>query len=73
MSDRSKKRENTTVDGVRAIELMYRAIRRTDNDVLAFYRTNMRMNSPSMGTMMPDRYQMVLDSTERWRGRGRDG
>lgn len=65
MSDKSKKREDITVDGVRAIELMYRAIRRTDNDVLAFYRTNMRMNSPSMGTMMPDRYQLVLDSTER--------
>lgn len=65
MSDRSKKRENTTVDGVRAIELMYRAIRRTDDDGQAFYRTNMRLNSPNMGTMMPDRYLSVLDSTDR--------
>ena len=65
MSDRSKIRESITIDGVRAIELMYRAIRRTDDDGQAFYRTNMRLNSPNMGTMMPDRYLSVLDSTDR--------
>lgn len=54
----------TTVDGVRAVELRYRAIRQTDTDNLAFYQSSMRLNSPSMGTLMPDRYLPVLDRTD---------
>lgn len=54
----------TTVDGVRAIEMRYRAIRETDTDNVAFYQSQMRLNSPSMGTLLPDRFLPVLDCTD---------
>lgn len=56
--------KQTTVDGVRAIELRYRAIRQTDTDNLSFYQSTMRFNSPNMGTLMPDRFLSVLDTTD---------
>jgi EAL domain-containing protein (putative c-di-GMP-specific phosphodiesterase class I) len=54
----------TTVDGVRAVEIRYRAIRTTDTGTLKFFQTQMRLNSPSMGVLMPDRYLPVLDCTD---------
>lgn len=54
----------TTVDGVRAVEMRYRAIRETDTDSVVFYQSQMRLNSPSLGVLMPDRYLPVIDCTD---------
>ena len=53
-----------TVDGVRAIELRYRAVKETDTDEVAFYQTSMRLNSPSLGVLTPDRFLSVLNCTD---------
>lgn len=54
----------TTVDGLRAVELRYRAIRDITTKDPVYYQTQMRLNSPSLGVLMPDRYLPVLDCTD---------
>lgn len=55
----------TTVDGVRAIEMRYRAIFSTDTKEPAFYQSSIRLNSPNMGVLLPERFMPVLESDDR--------
>ena len=56
---------HTTVDGVRAIELRYRAVRETDTENIAFYQSSMRLNSPSLGVLTPERFVPALEADDR--------
>ena len=47
----------STVDGVRAIELFYRPVRRISTGTPVFFQSEMRLNSPLIGTMLPDYYR----------------
>ncbi|MGN0587679.1 MAG: diguanylate phosphodiesterase, partial [Oscillospiraceae bacterium] len=55
----------TTVDGVRAVEMRYRAIFSTDTKEPAFYQSSIRLNSPNMGVLLPERFMPVLESDDR--------
>lgn len=55
----------TTVDGVRAIEMRYRAIRSTDSQEMEFWQTSMRLNSPSQGVILPEKFMPVLECDDR--------
>lgn len=55
----------TTVDGVRAVEMRYRAIFSTDTKEPAFYQSSIRLNSPDMGVLLPERFMPVLESDDR--------
>ena len=54
----------STVDGVRAIELFYRPVRRIKTGTPAFYQSQMRLNSPLIGTMLPDFYRTTAENSD---------
>ena len=45
--------KQTTVNGVRAIELYYRVIREISSGATAFFQSQTRLNTPGLGTLMP--------------------
>ena len=55
---------SSTVDGIRAVELFYRPVRNTENDNLEFFQTQMRLNGPTMGTLMPEDFVPVMELSE---------
>ncbi|MGN1090453.1 MAG: EAL domain-containing protein [Huintestinicola sp.] len=55
----------TTVDGVRAIEMRYRAIWSAEEKLPAFYQSTARLNSPEMGVLLPERFMPVLETDDR--------
>ncbi len=55
---------NTTANGVRAIELFYHDIKRTSDGETRFMRSQMRLNGPSMGVLMPANYQPVSELSD---------
>ena len=57
--------ENSTVDGVRAVELFYRPIKNTDSGRVTFLQSQTRLNSPVMGTLMPADYLPVAQLSDR--------
>ena len=56
---------NTTVDGVRAIEMRYRAIWSSAEKLPAFYQSSIRLNSPDMGVLLPERFMPVIEADDR--------
>lgn len=56
---------NSTVDGVRAVELFYRPIKNTDSGRVTFLQSQTRLNSPAMGTLMPADYLPVAQLSDR--------
>ncbi|WP_287286503.1 hypothetical protein [Ruminococcus sp.] len=56
---------NSTVDGVRAVELFYRPIKNTDSGRVTFLQSQTRLNSPAMGTLMPADYLPVAQLSNR--------
>lgn len=56
---------NTTVDGVRAIEMRYRPIYETYTKKPVFFQSSVRLNSPDMGVLLPERFMPVLESDDR--------
>lgn len=56
---------NTTVDGVRAIEMRYRAVWSASEKLPAFYQSSIRLNSPDMGVLLPERFMPVLETGDR--------
>ncbi len=58
----AEKREKT-VDGVRAIEMYYRVIRDISSGNCAFYQSQTRLNTPGMGTLMPEIFRDVSEVT----------
>ena len=55
---------NSTVDGVRAVELFYRPIKNTDSGRVTFLQSQTRLNSPVMGTLMPADYLPVAQLSD---------
>lgn len=55
----------TTVDGVRAIEMRYRPIWSSSERTPAFYQSSIRLNSPDMGVLLPERFMNILESDDR--------
>ncbi|MDD7515783.1 EAL domain-containing protein [Ruminococcus flavefaciens] len=53
----------TTVDGLRAVELYFRTIREISNGNTAFYQSQTRLNSPKLGVLSPDKYRDVCEMT----------
>ncbi|MGN0536841.1 MAG: EAL domain-containing protein [Acutalibacteraceae bacterium] len=63
MDDSQENNIQTTVDGVRAIELFYRPIKETAGNETVFFQSQMRLNAPNMGVLMPSRYTAVLETS----------
>lgn len=55
----------TTVDGVRAIEMRYRAVWSAVEKIPVFYQSSIRLNSPDMGVLLPERFMPVIESDDR--------
>lgn len=54
----------STIDGVRAIQLLYSPVRSISNDKPVFLRTQIRLNSPHLGTLSPERFIDVIEASE---------
>ena len=57
-------KSETTTDGVRAVELFYRDIRRTSDNEPVFLYTQMRLNGPEMGVLEPADYRAVSELSD---------
>ena len=53
----------TTVDGLRAVELQYRAVRAISGGRIMFYQSQTRLNSPELGVLTPDKFRAVSEMT----------
>jgi EAL domain-containing protein (putative c-di-GMP-specific phosphodiesterase class I) len=51
----------TTVGGLRAIELQYRVIRNIATGAPAFFQSRTQLNTPGLGTLMPENFRKVAD------------
>ena len=60
----SEKSTSATVDGVRAMELLYRPIKNVDDDSVSFYQTQLRLNGPALGVLMPVDFIPVAELTD---------
>lgn len=54
-----------TVDGVRAIELRYRAVWSASEKLPVFYQSSIRLNSPDMGVLLPEHFMSALESDDK--------
>lgn len=57
------KERQTTVGGVRAVELQYRVIREISSGSTAFYQSQTRLNSPKLGVLTPEKFRDVCEMT----------
>jgi EAL domain-containing protein (putative c-di-GMP-specific phosphodiesterase class I) len=57
----NKPEQPLNVDGVRAVELHYRAIREISGGNTSFYQSQTWLNSPGLGVMLPDAYREVAE------------
>ena len=53
----------TTVGGLRAVELYYRVIREISSGSAAFLQSQTRLNTPALGVMMPESFRDVSEIT----------
>ncbi len=53
----------TTVDGVRAIELYYRAVKETAGGETVFFQSQIRLNAPTMGVLSPADYTNTFEKS----------
>ena len=51
----------TKVGGLRAVELYYRGIREFESGETTFLQSKTRLNTPDLGTMMPEAYRKVAE------------
>lgn len=63
MDNRLSDEKDTSVSGVRAIELLYRSIKEVTSNDTVFFQSQMRLNAPSMGVLSPARYMAVLEKS----------
>ena len=59
-----KLNEKSTVGGMRAVELFYRPIRNISAGNTAFYQSQTRLNTPGLGTLMPENFRDVSEITQ---------
>ena len=55
--------EQTLVGGLRAVEMYYRSVREISSGSAAFLQSQTRLNTPSMGVLMPEAYRELCDFT----------
>ena len=55
--------KQTTVGGLRAVEMQYRTIREISSGHTAFYQSQTILNSPKLGVLTPDKYRDVCEMT----------
>lgn len=53
----------TTVGGLRAVEMFYRGIREIETGSVAFFQSRTRLNTPGLGTLMPENFRDVAELT----------
>ena len=53
----------TTVGGLRAVEMQYRTIREIASGHTAFYQSQTILNAPKLGVLTPDKYRDVCEMT----------
>lgn len=53
----------TTVDGLRAIEIHYRMIRNISTGQTAFLQSRTQLNTPGLGALQPENYRAVAEVT----------
>lgn len=53
----------STVDGVRAMELYFRACRGVSDGKAAFFQSQLRLNAPTLGVLLPDDYTSVTEGS----------
>lgn len=51
----------TTVGGLRAVELQYRTVKEISAGRTAFYQSQTRLNAPQLGTLTPDKFRAVAE------------
>jgi len=54
----------TLVGGLRAVELLYRGIREFETGETTFLQSKTRLNTPSLGTIMPESYRGVAELSD---------
>ena len=59
----AEKEIQTTVGGLRAVELYFRSVREIASGSTAFYQSQTRLNSPKLGVLSPDKYRDVCEMT----------
>lgn len=52
---------DTMVGGLRAMEIFYRGIREFESGEITFLQSNTRLNTPDLGTLMPEQYRKVAE------------
>ncbi len=55
--------KQSTVGGLRAVELYYRVIRDISSGQIAAYQSQTRLNSPKLGVLTPDKFRDVCEIT----------
>ena len=55
--------QQTTVGGLRAVELYYRVVRESASGHMAFIESQTRLNTPGLGTLMPENFRDVAEIT----------
>ena len=53
----------TEVGGLRAVEMFYRGIREIETGSLTFFQSKTRLNTPGLGTLMPENFRDVAELT----------
>ena len=51
----------TDVGGNRAVEMFFRSIREIETGTLAFFQSKTRLNTPGLGTLMPENFRDVAE------------
>ena len=57
-------KEQTTVGGMRAVELYFRSIKNISAGTTAFYQSQTRLNTPGLGVLMPENFRDVSEITQ---------
>ncbi len=61
---KSNQRMETLVGGLRAVELQFRGIREFETGETAFYQSRTRLNTPKLGTLMPENFRGVAEMSD---------
>ena len=51
----------TKVGGLRAVDMYYRGIREFESGEISFLQSKTRLNTPDLGTLMPETYRKVAE------------
>ncbi len=58
-----KEKLQTTVDGVRAVEIHLRNIRDVSQGEIVFFQSRTQLNTPGLGTLMPEEYRETAEAS----------